>query len=95
MKLQKKNNYSCMNEKDKELIKALAALLKKFKKMFHFGSAFFHHHPPTEEDKHINDVSHFAHKNVDFVIPETVNDATGENAIGAVLKKENLRDREN
>jgi hypothetical protein len=81
-----------MNEKDKELIRSLAALLKKFKKMFHFGSSFFHHH---EEDKHINDGPHPAHKNVDFVIPETVNDATGENAISSVLKKENLRDREN
>jgi hypothetical protein len=26
---------------------------------------------------------------------ETVNDATGENAIGSGLKKENFRDREN
>ena len=84
-----------MNEKDKELIKALAALFKKFKKMFHFSSSLFHHHAPAEEDKHINDVGHFAHKNVDFVIPETVNDATGENAIPSVLKKENLMNQQN
>jgi len=83
-----------MNEKDKELIRALAALLKKFKKMFHFGS-IFHHHAAAEEDKHIHDVSHYAHKNVDLVKTETVNDATGENAVHAVLKKENLMNKEN
>jgi hypothetical protein len=83
-----------MNEKEKELIKTLAALLKKITKMFHFGS-LFHHHAATEEDKHLNDVSHHAHKNVDLVTTETVNDATGENAVHAVLKKENLRNKEN
>ena len=85
-----------MNEKDTELIKALAALLKKFKKLIHFGSSIFHHHHEiAEEDTHINDVSSYPHKNVDLLTTETVNDSTGENAIHAVLKKENLTNQEN
>ncbi|HKR07451.1 MAG TPA: hypothetical protein VJY62_22645 [Bacteroidia bacterium] len=83
-----------MNEKEKELIKSLAALFNKLKKLIQFGSAFFH--PPTvEEDKQPDDVSDFAHPNINLLNSAAANDATGENAIGYILKNGNLTNKDN
>jgi hypothetical protein len=84
-----------MNKKDKELIKSLSALLSRLKKMFHFGSAFFHHHPAAEEDKEKADDPHTSHKDVNLTNATLTNDSTGENAIKYVLKNENLTSRDN
>ena len=82
-----------MNEKDKELIKSLSALLSKLKKLIHFGSAFFHH--PSIEDKQQPDDSSPSHKDVNLVKTTFKNDATGENAVGSILKDEKLTKQDN
>ena len=80
-----------MNEKEIEVIKSLAALLKKFKKLFHLGPVFISYHTAIEEDEETNDASN------DICLVNTIpgNDSTGENAIGHLLKKENLTNQEN
>ncbi|MEO5570459.1 MAG: hypothetical protein ABIT08_11190 [Bacteroidia bacterium] len=82
-----------MNQKDAELIRALGELLKKFKKIFHFSSFF--HPGAIDEHRHLTDSDHFSDKNVDIEHSEMVNDATNENAIHSVLKKENFKNKEN
>ena len=84
-----------MIEKDKELIKSLAALLNKLKKLFHFNAIFSHQHDLVGEDNERTDVADIAHKNVNFVGTAHTNDATGENAAGSILKKENLNNQDN
>ena len=84
-----------MNEKDKELIKSLASLLNKLKKLFHFGAIFSYHNDSVEGDSERTEVSDSSHKNVNLVNTAHTNDATGENAIGNILKNENLTNQDN
>jgi hypothetical protein len=84
-----------MNEKDKELIKSLASLLNKLKKLFHFGTIFSHPHASVEDDSERMDAHESSHKNVNLVNTAHTNDTTGDDAIGNILKNENLSNHAN
>jgi hypothetical protein len=84
-----------MNEKDKELIKSLASLLSKLKKLFHFGTIFSHPHASVEDDSGRMDTHESYHKNVNLVNTAHTNDTTGDDAMANILKNENLTNHDN